>query len=228
MKKKLLVGLVTGLFVVGIVGTASATMIEDFESGSFGAGWVTVGGFGSVSTSAAHDGSYGVTDPEWTYYTGADGQVSEGDSISAWFKAGTGRFYLGFDADGSGGDSFVSAPNTSDIRFQENPGYGFIELNTSSQSWNIGNWYFAEVLLGPGNTAIGNLYGSDGTTLLNTVSHTFSDGFGGGVAIRSFGGFNIDTISVNSAAPVPEPATMLLFGIGIAGLAGSRIRRKKK
>ena len=30
------------------------------------------------------------------------------------------------------------------------------------------------------------------------------------------------------AQPVPEPATILLFGIGIVGLAGSRIRRKKK
>lgn len=30
------------------------------------------------------------------------------------------------------------------------------------------------------------------------------------------------------AAPVPEPASMLLMGIGIAGLAGSRLRRKKQ
>lgn len=28
--------------------------------------------------------------------------------------------------------------------------------------------------------------------------------------------------------PTPEPATLLLFGVGIAGLAGSKIRRKKK
>ena len=31
----------------------------------------------------------------------------------------------------------------------------------------------------------------------------------------------------NLTNPVPEPATMLLFGVGIAGLVGSQIRRKK-
>ena len=27
--------------------------------------------------------------------------------------------------------------------------------------------------------------------------------------------------------PIPEPATMLIFGVGLAGLAGTRLRRKK-
>ncbi len=30
-----------------------------------------------------------------------------------------------------------------------------------------------------------------------------------------------------SAEPVPEPATMLLFGTGLIGLIGTRLRRKK-
>jgi len=31
----------------------------------------------------------------------------------------------------------------------------------------------------------------------------------------------------NIVAPVPEPATFALFGLGLAGLIGSRFRRKK-
>lgn len=42
-------------------------------------------------------------------------------------------------------------------------------------------------------------------------------------------GWGMDALSVSLSGtnPVPEPATMLLFGTGIAGLAGTRLRRKK-
>lgn len=42
-----------------------------------------------------------------------------------------------------------------------------------------------------------------------------------------FNGRIIST-QLNPPTPTPEPATMLLFGTGIAGLVGSRIKRKKK
>ena len=34
-------------------------------------------------------------------------------------------------------------------------------------------------------------------------------------------------LALNNQQPVPEPATILLFGTGIAGLLGARLRRKK-
>ena len=45
---------------------------------------------------------------------------------------------------------------------------------------------------------------------------------GGGTKLTG----SIDVIS--RTAPVPEPATIFLFGTSLAGLAGSRLRRKKK
>lgn len=40
--------------------------------------------------------------------------------------------------------------------------------------------------------------------------------------------FAMDNMVVNKSDPVPEPATMFLFGTGIVGLVGTRLRRKKK
>lgn len=66
-----------------------------------------------------------------------------------------------------------------------------------------------------GSPAIGDLY--------QTLTLDFVNGFSGGTNTPFI--FSLDTDNV---APVPEPATMLLFGAGLAGLAGARRFRKKQ
>lgn len=66
-----------------------------------------------------------------------------------------------------------------------------------------------------GNPAVGDLY--------QTVTFDFSQQ-GGTFSSGMFFKFALDTDNVN--APVPEPATILLFGIGAAGVAAFRRRRE--
>ena len=53
-------------------------------------------------------------------------------------------------------------------------------------------------------------------------------GLGWGTVFGGQSNFNSVQLATPQSTPVPAPATMLLLGTGIAGLVGSRIRRKKQ
>jgi hypothetical protein len=120
----------------------------------------------------------------------------------------------------------VLAPNTGDIRFQENAGYGYAELNTLSQGFLADHWYRMEVIWGLGGLLTGKLYDSDGTTLLNTVSATSNLYTSGGIAFRGFEDLKyFDTITREAGVPEPSTGALVVLGIGLGGLAGYRRRR---
>ena len=173
-----------------------ATETDSFET--WPGSWTSGSGTGgSASASCAHDGGSGLCDTAGAWYYRDDISIGVGTVLSIWVRAASsGRFYFGFDATSSGSKSFVMATNTGDIRFQENTTWGYTELNTSAQTYVTDRWYRMEIEIQSGTTAMGRLFDQDGTTLLNSVTQAYSSIGSGGLALRSFGGFAIDSLEV--------------------------------
>jgi hypothetical protein len=171
-------------------------VVESFDSGSLNSAWNTTSG--TIATTHAHDGSYGIMDTGWIYRT--DVSIHVGTVISGWVRsnaAASGRLYLGFDASSSGCKSFVAGFNVGgDIRFQNNVSYGHSELTVQSFSWTTGGWYYMEIEILAGGVAEGRLYAADGVTLLGSLTESYGTIGSGGVALRSFGNVSFDTLSI--------------------------------
>jgi hypothetical protein len=182
--------------------------IDNFDTGIWPhAPWVLAAGgvaYGASTTAHIHDGASGFTDSgggsggtDWYYRT--DVSIgSAGDAVSWWVRtdsALSGRAYLGFAAGAGGTWAVVVAPNTSQFVLQNDNPYGtFQDVTSGDQTWLPGKWYKVQVVFTSSSSVNANLYDSDGITLLNTLSATGITGAPGGVAIRSFGGFSLDTL----------------------------------
>jgi hypothetical protein len=182
---------------VSFNGWSGVTDIDNFDTGVWPhAPWVSVEGGGAASAGFIHDGASGLQDPGWYYRT--DVSIgSAGDAVSGWIRPGigAGRAYLGFAASAGGAWSVVAAPNTSQFIIQHDAPYGtYTDVATGDQVWLPGKWYKVSVVFNSSSSATANLYDSDGITLLNTLNFNGITGAPGGVAIRSFGSFSLDTL----------------------------------
>jgi hypothetical protein len=136
-------------------------------------------------------------DAYWHYRTDVTFGTAAGQTLRWWVRPSTatgGRAYLGFASSSTGTRSFVLAFNTNDIRFQNNAGYSYTELTTSPQTFTAATWYLSEVTYDGAGSYTGRLYASDGTTLLNSVTHDYGTPQPGGVAMQTFSGIDTDTI----------------------------------
>ena len=212
------------------------TVIEDFESGDLSA-YTTIlriNPSAQVTPAAAHDGNYGLDQwdgDDWIARADDAVQMQQGNTVSVWLQfAGNadGRAYFGFGATppevnghlNTGRTlSLVLAPNTGELQIQQNRGFEFQSpdgtagttvLGSVPQIYDPDHWYRLEVNWGVGGFITGNLYDSDGTTLLNTVTGQQTSQFGatsGGIAFRAFGSdkywdtVTLDTGTAGPAAP---------------------------
>ncbi len=189
----------------GLCGPDCKTL-EDFEAAWPGTLWTAAGSTtGTRGTVSAHDGTYGVRDPDW-HYEASKTVGATGDRLQLWTRSTTslgGRSYLGFLADAAGCTALALAPNTNQLLLQQmSGGYSTFGPILASTSFTVTakKWYLLEVeFLGLGKIK-GTVYDSDGKTALRTLTHTLSGVTStlGGVALRAFNDHDIDTVKTCS------------------------------
>jgi hypothetical protein len=216
MKMRLFVELVAGSFLFGFIGITNATIIGgvDFPNGE-------VSFADSVyAYSPGPDVGTGYDDPNAALgipdYSGADNTaVSLGDG---------GFLTLQF-TDNSLTTSGDDALDLWIFEVGAVTEWMNVAISTNAIDW-IG---LGDVLGQP--TGI-DIDGISGVTLGTRYSYVRISDILPNQTNSPFGEADIDAVGAISSAPpivpVPEPSTMLLFGAGLAGIVGSRIRKKKK
>jgi hypothetical protein len=213
----------------------SVNLVANFESSTSLANYKTVFHYfpsADIAAAAAHDGLVGLDKHdgyEWMVSTDAAEQVHQGETISAWVQlAGTadGRAYLGFgttaptatqDTSNFKALALVMAANTNQLLLQSITGNDtFTNLGSpTNQTYQADHWYRLEVVWQTGGSITGNLYDSDGTTLLSSVTGSNTTITTGNLGIRAFGSdkyFDSYVVDTDSTA---TPAQLANAGGGL-------------
>ncbi len=219
-----------GLAVLGLLGTANATLITmnatltadnhyalyyGNETGTA----LTFVGRNEVGSRGSSGGS-NWTDPEnFTFDVASDGYIY----LAGWSDWAVAQGWIG---------QFLSNTNSILTNTSDWEVYlTYSDLNSTSPAPTVGG---LGVEIGNANLAgwasVSN-YIDNGSAPWRTIAGISSDAdWIWGSALKpgsNYGEYQLFRTKAETA-PVPEPSTMLLFGTGLAGLIGARFRKKKK
>lgn len=219
MKKKIAAGLISGSFMLGMAGMAQATLVVYHDAATFqaNAGTTTVYDF------EADPAGY-ISPP--SYWGGQSGSIQDFGDFSV--DATSTGIYLAEVRELNGNhDIYMNSYNNNaslNVIFDANiTALGFTYKAEGNQYWDHSTFSYAGVTydLGiPGDSGFFGLIEDSGTLAAGTP-------FSFGQQSRNWSGVSFDNITYtsNGPSPVPEPATMLLFGTGLIGLISLRKRK---
>jgi PEP-CTERM motif-containing protein len=135
---------------------------------------------------------------------------------------------------GFGNNFLCTGPNGGSINCTAQTTLTFTSPVNSLQFWEVGSNSLGtvaqvDVFVSGSLTATENI---PGTAQFNTPSLVDLSAFSNVTSIKIYnitdaGGLGWDNFSFNTTASIPEPATLLLLGLGLIGVAGVRRKFKK-
>ncbi len=239
MKKQLLAACLLSILVPC---SAFATVYIDHFSAPTGGQALTLTGIGSASSFVSSLGSLTLSETRYLYIdktAGSGGSYAVDINNTAYpsimassLESGAvGNAKVIWDGNSSGSIDYVMTPvdlteggvnNTIDIRIVANDKPGQLTLNFGDGTTNF-DYKFTL----PDYTSSYPLNLSIPFTEWIGVDFSQIKGAGMFLDLLASEDLRIDSIFASSAAPVPEPSTLLLLGAGIAGIGIMRRRSKK-
>lgn len=203
--RKLLVCLTIGLMMVFLTGRSNATIVENvklyFKSGSLWSGTITFADdYASMIYTSGYlnGGMFGRNQYfDWTWWIG--------NGISVPYSVGMGGDHVDWLMSGLDilpSVSYSPSPCISNNCQDTLPYHYYIGL-----TWN-------------------SLESKKNNSITFLISNSYYSGINGYGLFHEGDILKRYTTTSSPGAPVPEPATMILFGAGLAGLAAARRRKK--
>lgn len=182
----------------------TCSSVETFDGVWPLAPWKAAGAaYGSTTAACAHDGASGFSEttggngPGLWYYRTDVTVGNPGQKLSMWIQtpstASAGLFLLGFGSKTTGGWSFAALAGAgpaaaNNLYFFNNTTWGtYTSVANVALTFATSTWYRMEVEFGSAGAVTGRLYGSDGMTVLGTLTTTLTGLTPGGVAIQVTG-----------------------------------------